>query len=120
MTGSAIQSYAQLYTLKVSQFDSLIWMAQKGQFCDTAYTTALERITALQNLTHSQGQLIELRGREVATLKELDGNWSLRLQNQTDLYFIEKSALKAKVKKQRKTIFGLSGVSLILLAILVL
>lgn len=120
MTGSAIQSYAQLYTLKVSQFDSLIWMAHKSKACDTALNFALQTIEAKNSLIHGQGKIIELRGSQIATLQELDGNWSSRMQNAQDLYFLDKSILKAKIKRKNKTILGLSGISLILLLGLVL
>lgn len=118
--GSVIQSYAQSYTLKVSQFDSLIWLAKKGKFCDTLSKTHLNRITALENLTLTQGALIELRGREVAKLKELDSNWSDRLTNQNDLFQIEKSTLKTRIRKRNKIIVAETTVIGVLLLILLL
>jgi len=108
------------YRIRTGAFDSLAYLAQKGKFCDTALNSQLERITALQNLARTSERLSAENAGQVANLKAQLVNLQAQNQNANDLFLIEKSELKQKVKKQRRTIFGLSGVSLILLAILVL
>lgn len=96
----------------------MIFEVRKGRECSATLTASLERITALQILNHSQGQLIELRGREVANLKELDHNWSLRMDNQADLFFIEKSKLKEQKRKWLKIALSEAGLIAVLLVLL--
>lgn len=96
----------------------MIFEVRKGRECSVALTASLERITALENLNHSQGQLIEIRGQEIARLKELDGIFTLRLSNQSELFQIEKSKLRAKIKKRNRIIFGQAAAIVVLVLLL--
>lgn len=98
----------------------MIFEVRKGRECSATLAASLERITALQILSTEQAGLIELRGREVQALKELDGNWSLRLQNQTDLFLIEKSKLKTQKRKWLRIAISEAGLIAVLLAVLLL
>jgi hypothetical protein len=95
-------------------------MAQKSKACDTALNFALQTIEAKNSLIDGQSKLIALRGIEIENYRLLDANWSARLTNQNELFQIQREKDRYKIKKQRKTIFGLSGGIVILVAILVL
>lgn len=98
----------------------MVFEVRKGRECSATLTASLERITALENLTHSQAGLIELRAKEVAALKDLDYNWSLRLDNTNKAFLIEKSELKQKVRRKNKVILAESGLIGLLVLILLL
>lgn len=95
-------------------------MAQKSKTCDSALNFALETLKAKDALVEGQGKLIELRGKEVAALKELDANWELRLDNTNKAFLIQKSELRKKVKKRNRIIFAESGLIGLLVLILLL
>jgi hypothetical protein len=120
LIGKGIPLFGQSYIIKVSQLDSLLWMAQKSKTCDSALNFALETIKAKDALVEGQGKLIDLRGKEVATLKELDANWELRLDNTNKAFLIQKSELKQKVRRKNKVILAESGLIGLLLLILLL
>lgn len=120
MTISGIAFSQSYYRIRTGAFDSLAYLAQKGKFCDTALNSQLERITALQNLNRISQLLNTENATQIGTLKQQVVNLGNQNQNAQDLYFLDKSAMKQKIKKKNRQIFGLSGISLILLAILVL
>lgn len=96
----------------------MIFEVRKGRECSAALTASLERITALENLNHTQGQLIEIRGQEVRLINDLDKNWSFRLTNQSELFAIEKSKLKNKNKRKVKIIIVQSLIIVVLVIML--
>lgn len=110
----------QFYRIEVGKLDTLFFLATKGKKCDSLQISLQGVLKAQEAQIEGQGKIIELSGRQIENYRILDANSQAQLQNTNDLFLIEKSELKQKVKKQRRTIFGLSGVSLILLAILVL
>lgn len=97
----------------------MIFEVRKGRQCDTAMNFALQSIESKNVLIDGQGKIIELRGQQIENYALLDQNWSLRLTNQSDLFMIEKSNLKKKIKKHRKIIVGQGLVIAILLALIV-
>lgn len=111
---------AQLYTIKTSTLDSLIYWGKKGKYCDTLSTSFEIRITALQNLHRISERLNTENASQIATLKAQIGNLGDQNRNQQELYVLDKSALKTKIKNQRRKILGLSGLSLVLFLALVL
>lgn len=114
-------AYSQeYYRIEVGKLDTLFFYALKGKSCDSLKISLQDALTAKDAQLQAQGKIIELRGLQIENYALLDANWSARLTNQAEAFQIEKAEQKQKVKKQRKQIFGLSGVSLILLAILVL
>lgn len=114
---SLINIQAQTYTLPTVLVDSMIWEVQKGRACDTALNFALQSIEAKNVLIDGQGKLIELRGRQIATLTELDQTWQMRMDNQADLFFIEKSKLKQQKRKWLKIALSEAGLIALLLAV---
>lgn len=116
------KGYTQIKTfpVPVGVLDTMIFEIERGRACDSLQKAQLRLILATQEELSSQGKVIVLQTEQVANLKALSGAKDKQLQNANDLFLIEKSELKQKVKKQRRAIFGLSGITLILVAILVL
>lgn len=97
----------------------MIWEVQKGRACDTALNFALQTIESKNVLIDGQGKIIELRDQQIENYALLDANWSARLQNQTELFQIERSNLKQKIRKRNKILVGQGLVIAILLALIV-
>lgn len=97
----------------------MIWEVQKGRACDTALNFALQSIEAKNVLIDGQRKLIDLRGKQIENYALLDANWSARLQNSNDLFQIEKSNLKQKIKRRNKFIAGQGLVIAILVGLIV-
>ena len=115
-----VQAQSPSFTLPTSVLDSMVWEVRKGRQCDTALNFALQTIEQKNALIAGQGKLIDLRAKEVATLQELDRNSGLQRDNLEKTFNLDKSILKTKIKKKNRTILGLSGLSAVLLAILIL
>lgn len=107
------------FTLPTYVLDSMIWEVQKGRACDTALNFALQTIESKNVLIDGQGKIIELRDQQIENYALLDANWSARLQNQTELFQIERSNLKQKIRKRNKILVGQGLVIAILLALIV-
>jgi len=118
MTCSVTVYSQQYYRIEVGKLDTLFFYAQKGKICDTTIKTQLEAITALQISDREKGELIVLKDARLKNYAILDENWSLRLQNQGDLFQIEKSTLRQKVKKRNKLIIGMAGTIAVLVAVI--
>lgn len=92
-------------------------MAQKSKACDTALNFALQTIQQKDALIAGQGKLIDLRGKEVANLTELDRNSQLQRENLVNTFNLEKSKLKAQKQKWRRVAFG-QAVVIVIISIL--
>ncbi len=116
------EGYTQIKTfpVPVGVLDTMIFEIERGRACDSLQKAQLQLITASQVELLAQGRVIVLQTEQVANLKALSGAKDKQLQNANDLFLIEKSELKQKVKNQRRTIFGLSGGILVLVALIIL
>lgn len=118
--GSVIPLFGQSYSIKISDLDSLLWMAQKYRAADSALNSATASIQALRQAISEKTEVVTIQGEQLKNYLILIDALKATITNDRELAMIERAELRQKVKKQRRTIFGLSGVSLILLAILVL
>lgn len=112
---NVIPSLSQSYTIKVSKLDSLIFYAKKGKFCDSLSETHLKAITALQISDSQKGKVIELQSSLIENYRILDANWSESLQNQADLFLIEKSKLRSQKRKWLRISIAEAGLIAVLL-----
>lgn len=120
LTGSVTASFGQSYTIKVSQLDSLLWMAQKYRAADSALNSATASIQALRDANSHKDEVITLRGVEVENLRALIDNLRAQNLNQQELYILYKYDLKQKIRKRNKIIAGETGIIALLLLILLL
>lgn len=98
----------------------MIFEVKKGRTCADALNSALETLKEKDSVIHGQGKLIELRGKEMASLKELDRNSGLQRDNLVKTHEVDKSLLKTKVRKRGRIIAGQSGLIAILFLVLIL
>jgi len=113
--------YSQTYyRIRTGAFDSLAFLAQKGKICDSLSETHLKAITALQISDQQKGQVIALQSSQLENYRILDANWSASMQNQADLFLIDKAQMRTKLKKRSLIIVGQSGIIVVLLAIVLL
>lgn len=119
MTGSVTAS-AQNYTLPAWVYDSMTFEVARGRECSALVDGLNFEILALKSVTLSQDKAITLQKDQIQSYAILEGNLKAQNQNQSDLFFIEKSKLKGKIKKKNKTIGVLSLVIAGLVAALTL
>ncbi len=117
MTGSVTAS-AQNYTLPAWVYDSMTFEVARGRECSALVDGLNFEILALKAVTLSQGKAITLQKEQIQSYAILEGNLKAQNQNQSELFFIEKSTLRQKVKKRNKLIIGMAGTIAVLVAVI--
>lgn len=113
------QTQSQNFTLPSAVLDSMIFEVRKGRECSLALVASIEAITALQISEGQKGRLIELQASQLENYRLLDANSEARMQNQTELFMIDRQKQKAKLKKRGRIILGQS-VAIVVLVVLIL
>lgn len=108
------------YATPVNYFDSLTYETRLGRSC-AELSASQDSLIQAQSLELIAGdKLTKLQGAQIANFEFRNDQQNARFDNAQELFTIEKSTLKTKVRKQKRTILGLSGLSAVLLAVLIL
>ena len=109
---------SQNFTLPSVVVDSMIFEVRKGRACDSLQKAQLRLILATQEQLSSRDKVIALQDRQIENYGLIQETWEKRFTNAQELYTIEKSSLRQKVKKRNKLIVGQSLVIAILVAVI--
>lgn len=111
---------AQTYSIKVSQLDSLLWMAQKYRSADSALDRATASIQALRQAISEKSDVATIQGEQLKNYQVLVENLKATISNDRELAMIDQAELKQKVRKRGWIIFGETSLIALLVAILLL
>lgn len=95
-------------------------MAQKYRAADSALNSATASIQALRDAISKKSEVVSLQGEQLLNYRILVDNLKATITNDRELAMIDRADLKRKVKNKNRTILGLSGLSAVLLAIILL
>ena len=118
LIGSAIPLFGQSYTIKVSQLDSLLWMAAKYRAADSALNSATASIQALRQAISEKTEVVTIQGEQLKNYLILIDALKVTITNDRKLAMIEKMELKGTIKKLRKGLAGTIAVIGILVAVI--
>ncbi len=118
LIGSAIPSFGQSYTIKVSQLDSLLWMAAKYRAADSALNSATASIQALRQAISEKTEVVTIQGEQLKNYLILIDGLKATITNDRELAMIERAELRQKVKKRNKLIIGMAGTIAVLVAVI--
>ena len=83
---------------------------RRGRECSALVDGLNFEILAIKAVTLSQDKAITLQKDQIQSYAVLEGNLKAQNQNQADLFFIEKSELRTKIKRKNRQILGLGEI----------
>lgn len=115
------KGYTQIKTfpVPVGILDTMLFEIERGRSCDSLQKALNFEILALNAVSLSKDKAITLQKGQIQTYAVLEGNLRDQMQNQVDLFQIERSNLKQKIRKRNKILVGQGLVIAILVALIV-
>jgi archaellum biogenesis ATPase FlaH len=100
--------------------DSLLFLAEKYLYADSALNRAVASIRDLQQALTKKSDLVLLQGEQLKNYLKLIDTLKATITNDRERGILERLELKSKLKNRGRIIFGESALITILLAIILL
>ncbi|OQB12812.1 MAG: hypothetical protein BWY15_02106 [Firmicutes bacterium ADurb.Bin193] len=106
------------YLIKTRDFDQLIFMARKGKMLDSVTNASLAALQALRATISENARTISLQGEQLQNYRILTEALKATISNDREQGILERSKLKAKLKKRGRIIALETGVIVVLVLLL--
>lgn len=97
----------------------MIFEVRKGRVCDSLQNAQSRLILATQEQLSTRDKVIALQDAKIENLGLISQTWEKRYDSAQELYSIDKSRMKTKLRKRGRIIFGESvGIAVLLVVFL--